>query len=109
MLALAKIYFVVFGLITAAGGISGYVLKRSVPSLVSGLAAGALLVVAALLLSGNNWRLGLVLAGLGSVALAGRFAMVLARGGGLNPAGYLVPLGVIGIIVVVLAFLNPGR
>ena len=109
MLALAKIFFLVFGLVTAAGGTAGYVLKKSVPSLVSGLAAGALLVVAALLLSGNNWRLGLVLAALGSVALAGRFAMVLARGGGYNPAAYLVPLGVIGIIVVVLAFMNPGR
>ena len=109
MLNLAKIFFIVFGLITAAGGTAGYVLKKSVPSLISGLGAGALLIVAALLISGNNWRVGLALAALGSVALAGRFGMVLARGGGLNPAGYLVPLGVIGIIIVVLAFLNPGR
>lgn len=109
MLALAKIFFIVFGLITAAGGTAGYVTKHSVPSLVSGLGAGALLFVAALLISGNHWRVGLVLAAVGSVALAGRFGMVLARGGGLNPAGYLVPLGVIGIIIVVLAFMNPGR
>lgn len=109
MLAFAKIYFVLFGLITAAGGIAGFVLKKSTASLVSGVAAGALLVIAALLLSGNNWKLGLGLAGLGCVALAGRFGMVLARGGGLNPAGYIVPLGVIGLVMVVLAFLNPGR
>lgn len=109
MLALAKIFFLVFGIITAAGGTMGYVTKHSVASLVSGLGAGALLIVAGLLIAGNNWKVGLVLAAVLSVALAGRFGMVLARGGGLNPAGYLVPLGVIGIILVVLAFMNAGR
>src|SRR5260370_8887736 len=46
----AKIYFIVFGILTIAGGIMGYVKAGSVASIVAGGITGVLLLVAALLL-----------------------------------------------------------
>ena len=46
----AKIYFIIFGLLTIAGGIVGYVKAGSVPSIIAGAITGILLLVAAFLL-----------------------------------------------------------
>ncbi len=107
MLALAKIYFLVFGLITAASGVSGYVTKGSLPSLIAGGALGLLLIAGGLLVPGN-WRVGLGLALVGSLFLAGRFIPSVLKGS-YNPGAYLVPLAIIGIVLAGLAFVNAGR
>jgi len=46
----AKVYFIVFGLLTAVGGLMGYLKAQSVASLVAGGIAGILLIVGALLI-----------------------------------------------------------
>jgi len=46
----AKIYFIIFGILTIAGGIIGYVKAASVPSIIAGGITGILLLVAAFLL-----------------------------------------------------------
>ena len=46
----AKIYFIVFGLLTIAGGIVGYVKAGSVASIIAGGITGVLLLVAYLIL-----------------------------------------------------------
>src|SRR4029077_7592867 len=46
----AKIYFIVFGILTIAGGVVGYVKAGSVASIVAGGITGVLLLVAGLLL-----------------------------------------------------------
>src|SRR5207244_4438726 len=45
----AKIYFIVFGVLTIAGGVVGYVKADSVASIIAGSITGILLLVAALL------------------------------------------------------------
>ncbi|PYL59633.1 MAG: hypothetical protein DMF31_06200 [Verrucomicrobia bacterium] len=46
----AKFYFIVFGILTIAGGIVGYVKAGSVASIVAGSITGLLLLIAAFLL-----------------------------------------------------------
>src|SRR5215468_3738152 len=46
----AKIYFIIFGLLTIAGGIVGYVKAGSAASIIAGAITGILLLVAAFLL-----------------------------------------------------------
>ena len=46
---------IAFGAVVAAGGAMGYVKKRSVPSLVAGLAFGGLAVVGAYHVRKNNF------------------------------------------------------
>src|SRR5438045_6544279 len=68
----AKIYFIIFGLLTIVGGTIGYVKAGSTASLVAGAISGIALIVAAILLP-TNVAVGLVIAGVVSIALAGRF------------------------------------
>jgi uncharacterized membrane protein (UPF0136 family) len=46
----AKIYFIIFGFLTIAGGVVGYVKAGSLPSIIAGSITGVLLLVAAFLL-----------------------------------------------------------
>jgi uncharacterized membrane protein (UPF0136 family) len=105
MLGVAKIYFIVFALLTIIGGIMGYVSKGSVPSVVAGSISGIALIVAAFLLPGN-YVAGLIIGLLVSVALAGRFVPAFVKSGQLMPAGMMSVLSVIGIIVAIVAWIK---
>lgn len=72
MIGAAKIYFIVFGLLTIVGGVIGYSSKGSVASIIAGSVSGILLVAAAFLLP-NQTAIGLALAAVVSILLAGRF------------------------------------
>ena len=102
MLALAKIYFLVFGLITIASGLSGYLKAGSKPSLIAGAALGVLLLLAGFLVPGQ-WRVGLGVGLFVCLALLGRFLPAVLKGV-YNPGGYLVPLAVIGVVLAVMGF-----
>ena len=105
MLGPAKIYFIVFGLLTIAGGIIGYVSKGSMPSIIAGSVSGLALVAAAFLLP-NNAVAGLVLAGLVSILLAGRFVPAFIKTEAIMPAGMMSVLSVIGIIMAIVAWIK---
>ena len=92
-----KVYYLLFGAITIAGGIIGYVKARSFPSLVAGGLSGLMLIVGALMIP-YTWKLGLVIDLLLSLALLGRFLPSLLRRK-YNPAAYIVPLALIGAVV----------
>lgn len=92
-----KVFFLFFGVITLVGGVMGYVKARSTASLVAGGVSGLLLIVGALLIP-RAWQAGLILDGLVSLALLGRFAPALFRGK-LNPAAYVVPLALVGVVL----------
>jgi len=101
----AKIYFIVFGILTIAGGIIGYVKAGSVASIVAGGITGVLLLVAALLLP--EYRIvGLATACIVSLLLAAQFVPKFLRTGRVMPAGMMSILSVIGIIVAIVAWLK---
>ncbi|MFN2475241.1 MAG: TMEM14 family protein [Chthoniobacterales bacterium] len=105
MLGPAKIYFIIFGLLTIAGGIMGFVNKGSVPSIIAGSISGILLLVAAFLLPGNVIA-GLAIAGVVSLLLAGRFLPAFIKTGSFMPAGMMSILSVIGFVMALAAWLK---
>jgi uncharacterized membrane protein (UPF0136 family) len=105
MIGPAKIYFIVFGLLTIVGGVIGYVKAGSTASIVAGAISGIALIVAAYLLPGNV-ALGLILAGVVSVALAGKFIPDFMKNGKVMPAGLMSVLSVIGVIMAIVAWIK---
>jgi uncharacterized membrane protein (UPF0136 family) len=103
MLGPAKIYFLVFGVLTIAGGIVGYVKAGSTISMIAGSVTGILLIVAGIVLPEHR-ALGLGLGLVVSLLLAGQFIPKLVRTGRFMPAGVMSILSVIGIITAVVAW-----
>ena len=101
----AKIYFIVFGVLTILGGIVGYVKAGSVASIIAGSITGVLLLVAAFLLPEHR-MVGLATALIISLLLAAQFIPKLLRTGRVMPAGIMSLLSVIGIIVVIVAWVK---
>ena len=105
MIGPAKIYFIIFGLLTIIGGVIGYVRAGSTASIIAGSVSGILLLVAAFLLP-NNALAGLALAVVVSILLAGRFVPAFLKSGDFMPAGMMSILSVIGIIMALVAWMK---
>jgi uncharacterized membrane protein (UPF0136 family) len=105
MLGPAKIYFIVFGLLTIVGGVIGFVKAGSTASIIAGSISGIALIVAAYLLPGNL-VLGLAIAGLVSILLAGRFIPAFLKTAQVMPAGLMSLLSVIGLILAIVAWIK---
>jgi uncharacterized membrane protein (UPF0136 family) len=105
MIGPAKIYFIIFGLLTIIGGVMGYVRAGSMASIIAGSVSGILLLVAAFLM-GNNAVAGLALAAVVSILLAGRFVPAFMKNGEFMPAGMMSVLSVIGIIMAIVAWMK---
>jgi uncharacterized membrane protein (UPF0136 family) len=101
----AKIYFIVFGLLTIAGGIVGYVKAGSVASIVAGGITGVLLLVAAFLLPEHRVA-GLATALIVSLVLAAQFVPKFLRTGRVMPAGLMSLLSVIGVIAAIIVWVR---
>jgi uncharacterized membrane protein (UPF0136 family) len=100
-----KIYFIVFGVLTIAGGIMGYVKAGSIASIIAGSVTGVLLLVAVFLLPEHRTA-GLATAFIVSLLLAAQFVPKFLRTGRVMPAGIMSILSVIGIIVAVVAWIK---
>ena len=105
MLGPAKIYLIIFGILTIAGGVIGYVNKGSLPSIIAGSISGILLLAAAFLLP-QHLVAGLALGLLVSLLLAGQFLPKFIRSGQAMPAGMMSVLSVVGIILTLLAWVR---
>src|SRR6202521_2974097 len=105
MIGPAKIYFIIFGLLTIIGGVIGYVQAGSTASIVAGSVSGILLCVAAYLLP-QNPAAGLILAGVISILLAGRFVPAFLKTGQAMPAGLMSVLSLLGVIVAIVAWIK---
>lgn len=105
MTGAAKIYFIVFGVLTIVGGIIGYVSKGSVPSIVAGSISGILLLVAGFLLPQHHTA-GLVLALVVSILLAAQFVPKFFATWKMMPAGMMSILSVLGIVAAVVYWLR---
>ncbi len=101
----AKIYFIVFGVLTIAGGVVGYVKADSVASIIAGSITGILLLVAAFLLPEHR-AIGLATAFIISLLLAAQFAPKFLRTGRVMPAGMMSILSVIGLIAAIVAWVK---
>jgi len=99
----AKIYFIVFGILTIAGGVVGYVKAGSLPSIIAGSITGVLLLVAAFLLPEHR-AVGLATAFIVSLLLAAQFVPKFVRTGRVMPPGMMSVLSVIGIIAAIVAW-----
>jgi uncharacterized membrane protein (UPF0136 family) len=100
-----RIYFIAFGVLTIAGGITGYVKAGSAASIIAGFVAGILLLAAAFLLPEHR-AAGLGMAFVISLLLAGYFLPKFLRTGRVMPAGIMSILSVIGVIAAVAAWVK---
>ena len=105
MTAAVKIYFIVFGILTIAGGIIGYVSKGSVPSIIAGFISGILLLAAGFLLP-QHQTAGLGLALVVSILLAAQFVPKFFATWKMMPAGMMSILSVLGIVAAVVSWLR---
>jgi uncharacterized membrane protein (UPF0136 family) len=102
---LTKIYFILFGVLTIAGGIVGYVKAGSVASIIAGSITGVLLLVAAFLLPEHR-GVGLATALVISLLLAVQFVPKFLQTGRVMPAGMMSILSVIGVIAAIVAWIK---
>jgi len=100
-----KIYFILFGVLTIAGGIVGYVKAGSVASIIAGSITGVLLLVAAFLLPEHRGA-GLATALVISLLLAVQFVPKFLQTGRAMPAGLMAILSVIGVIAAIVAWIK---
>ena len=98
-----EIYFIVFGVLTIAGGIIGYLKAGSSASLIAGAISGMLLLVAAFLLP-THVAAGLAIALIVSLLLAGRFLPAFIGTGKMMPAGAMALLSILGIVFAIVAW-----
>jgi uncharacterized membrane protein (UPF0136 family) len=101
----ARIYFIVFGVLTIVGGIVGYLKAGSVASIIAGSITGVLLLVAAFLLPEHR-TIGLATALIVSLLLAAQFVPKFLRTARVMPAGMMSILSAIGIIAVIVAWVK---
>ena len=101
----ARIYFIIFGVLTIAGGIIGYVKSGSTPSIIAGSITGILLLIGAWLLP-ERAVAGLLTVLIVSLLLAAQFVPKFIKTGKAMPAGMMSILSVIGIIVAIVAWVR---
>ncbi len=98
-----KAYFIAFGAIVIAGGVQGF-LKGSKASLIAGGILGALVLAGAFLMESNP-KLGMVLALVGSLGIAGKFVpgflKAADKAAALWPAGILALLSIVALVMTV--------
>jgi uncharacterized membrane protein (UPF0136 family) len=103
MSQLLPVYFLLFGVLTIAGGVIGFVKAKSKASLIAGGISGVLLLVAVYLLSSESFKGGVILALVVSLLLAGRFVPAFLKTRAPMPAGMMSVLSVIGLILAIVA------
>lgn len=102
----ARLFYFVFGLITLAGGVQGFIAKGSTASLIAGGVSGLLLLVAGWLVQTGKTMPGLILGLVITLGLAGRFLPKFLKEGGWWPAGIEGILGVVGLVLTVIALIK---
>jgi len=106
MIDLTKIFYFIFGALTIAGGVMGYVKAGSTASIIAGSIAGILLIVAGALIVSGKITPGPALGGIVSVALAAQFVPKFLSAHKLMPAGMMSILSAVGIVLTALALVK---
>jgi uncharacterized membrane protein (UPF0136 family) len=105
MLGPARIYFIVFGLLTIAGGVVGYVKAGSVPSIVAGALSGILILIGAWLLP-ERAAAGLLVELVVGLILLAQFLPKFMRTGKAMPAGMMSVLSGIAVVLAIVAWVK---
>ena len=105
LLAFTRIYFFIFGVLTIAGGVMGYVKVHSAASLIAGGISGVLLLLAGWLMP-DQPATGLILGGVTALLLLGYFAPKFMRTGAIMPAGLMAVLSIAGVVLAIMAWLK---
>ena len=108
MFSIAKIYFIVFGFLTVAGGIMGYVKAGSTISLVAGSVAGILLLAGGFMLTASSQPILLGL-GLVSLVLAIKFVPDVIKKQEMMPAGLMAVLSVVGLVMAAWTYFGSAK
>lgn len=103
MIDITKIYYFVFGVLSIAGGLMGFLNKGSMPSLIAGGISGILLLLAGFLIP-TKLQIALALGLIISVLLAGKFVPDYLAKKAFMPGGLMAILSVIGVILTLLAW-----
>lgn len=90
---------IAYGILSAVGGIIGYVQAQSKPSLIAGIVSGVLLIVAGIAGS-RSIAWGLPLAAIVTALLVVVFVVRLAKTRKLMPAGLMIAAGAIALILI---------
>lgn len=91
-----------FALLVFVGGIIGYVKAKSRASLISGIGSAMLLGIASSLVSAGSVRAGAGLGAFIALALIGRFFPAFMKTRKVMPAGMVVVLGAVVLVVGIL-------
>lgn len=89
MTPLAAGFFLVFGLLSIAGGLLGFKKAGSKASLIAGGISGGLLLVAAACVLAGEVKLGLAMGGVTALLLAGRFVPAFMKTKKWMPQGMM--------------------
>jgi len=106
MLDLTKIYLFIFGALTIAGGVIGFMKAGSNASLIAGGISGVLLLVAGYLVGAGKVQVGLILGAVLALALAGQFVPKFLHSHKFMPHGMMAILGVIGLVLTVASLVK---
>lgn len=102
------LYEMLFGLLTAVGGVIGYVTADSIESLIAGLAAGLALLFTGFTMQKGS-RTALYIALVISLILLGQFGrkFFFVDNTPFMPAGLMSILSIISLILIVLMLVQP--
>ncbi len=103
MILILKSFYIFFGLLTLVGGVMDYLKAQRVASLIAGGLLGAMLLVAAALLTPTR-NVPLFLGLVASLAVAGKFIPDLITKMTVFPAGVMALLSAISIALTILAW-----
>ena len=103
IVAVIKVYYVLFALLTIVGGVIGYLKAKSVVSVVSGSISGVLLIAASFMLPARPIR-AYIIGLLVSILLAGKFVPDFIHKKAIVPGGLMALLSVAGIVLTLLAW-----
>ena len=97
----------IYGILTAAGGVFAYLSVKSVPSIVAGGASGLLLVFAGYLMLRGSYSAGWWIALVVTLALLARFAATSFSNFKFMPGGLMILLSLIALVALLLGRTAP--
>jgi len=104
MTSLAAGFFLLFGLLSIAGGLLGWKKAGSKASLIAGGLSGVLLLIAAAMILSREVKIGLIMGGVTALLLAGRFVPAFLRTKKWMPQGMMAACAVVALALTTAAW-----